>query len=155
MRARALPVGVGLAIGVLAAAAVLAIGDAASRTPAERAEALAAELRCPDCQGLSVADSPTRSAQEMRRQIDELVAGGAGDEDVRAHFTARYGEWIRLAPSAPAVWLIPFVAVAVGVAVLFAWLARRRPRASEPAVSAPPTDEERRRLHDEVEALDA
>jgi cytochrome c-type biogenesis protein CcmH len=155
MRAWALPVGVGLAIGVLAATAVLAIGDAAPRTPAERAEALAAELRCPDCQGLSVADSPTRSAQEMRRQIDELVADGASDEDVRAHFTARYGEWIRLAPSAPAVWLIPFAAVAIGVATLFAWLARHRPRASEPDVAARPTDEERQRLHDEAEALDA
>ena len=56
--------------------------------------------------------SPTRttaSAREIRRQIDELVAAGATDEEVRAHFVDRYGEWILLAPSSPAVWVLPFV----------------------------------------------
>lgn len=152
MRGWTLPVAIGLALGLAAVVAVLAFSAASARTPAERAEALATELRCPDCQGLSVADSPTRSAQEIRRQIDELVAGGASDGEVRAHFTARYGEWIRLAPSAPALWLIPFVTLLAGVVALVAWLGRRAPRAAEQVEL---TDEERRRLHDEAEALDA
>jgi cytochrome c-type biogenesis protein CcmH len=153
MRPLILPLAVGLAIGLVAVVAVLIATGAASRTPAERAAGLAAELRCPDCQGLSVADSPTRSAQEMRRQIDELVAGGASDDEVRAHFTARYGEWIRLAPSSPALWLVPFVVLAAGIVALLAWLGRRAPRPGTPVTG--PTDEERRRLHDEAEALDA
>ena len=141
---------------LLALAAVLVVVAVTPRAPtgaAERADALAAELRCPDCQGLSVADSPTSSAREIRRQIDELIAAGASDEEVRAHFVARYGEWIRLAPSATVVWLVPFAVLAVGVALLVVWLgaARRPPAAPEAAVS----DDERRRLHDEVEALDA
>jgi cytochrome c-type biogenesis protein CcmH len=151
MRALAWPVGIGLALALVAVVVILAL-DGGTRPPAQRADALAAELRCPDCQGLSVADSPTRSAQEIRRQIDELVAGGASDDEVRAHFTARYGEWIRLAPSSPALWMIPFVAVIAGAAVLAAWLRGRR-GGVEPA--PPITAEERRRLHDEVEALDA
>ncbi len=151
MRALAWPVGIGLALALVAVVVILALG-AGTRTPAQRADALAAGLRCPDCQGLSVADSPTRSAQEIRRQVEELVAGGASDDEVRAHFTARYGEWIRLAPSSPALWMIPFVAVIGGAAVLAAWLRGRR-GAVEPA--PPITAEERRRLHDEVEALDA
>lgn len=152
MRSWTLPAGVGLALALAAVIAVLALG-VATPTPAERVEALAAELRCPDCQGLSVADSPTRSAREIRRQIDELVTGGATDEEVRAHFTARYGEWIRLAPSSPALWVVPFVAVAAGVAALAAWIARQpRDRA---ATSSEVSDEERRRVHDEAEALDA
>ena len=149
----ALPVGLGLALALAAVMAILAVG-AGPRTPAERAEALAAELRCPDCQGLSVADSPTRSAQEIRRQIDELIAGGATNDGVRAHFTARYGEWIRLAPSAPALWVVPFAALALGVAGLAARLVRRM-RGAKARVTAPPSEEERRRLHDEAEALDA
>ena len=140
-----------LAVGALVA--LLAFGTRAEPSTAERADALAAELRCPDCQGLSVADSPTSSAREIRRQIDELIAGGATDEEVRAHFVARYGEWIRLAPSATALWALPFVVLALGVALLLGWLrARRGPVAPPPpALGA----EERRRLREEAEALDA
>lgn len=156
MRRWGLPVGIGLAVGLVAVVAVLALSSTAAPTSAERADRLAAELRCPDCQGLSVADSPTRSAQEIRRQIDDLVAAGASDDQVRAHFTARYGEWIRLAPSATVLWLLPFVALVAGVAGLAVWLTRQaadgRPTAPGPTAT---TDDERRRVHDEAEALDA
>jgi cytochrome c-type biogenesis protein CcmH len=142
--------------GVLALAAVavvLTLTQSAVATDAERTDALAAELRCPDCQGLSVSDSQTSAAREIRRQIHELVAAGAGDDEVRSHFTSRYGEWILLAPSSPWPWVIPFVALGAGLFALAAWLVGRRPRAA----TAPPslTDEQRRRLHDEAEALDA
>jgi cytochrome c-type biogenesis protein CcmH len=152
MRNRAWPVGIGLTLALVGIVAVLALGATGELTAAQRVDALAAELRCPDCQGLSVADSPTRSAQEMRRQIADLVASGADDAAVRKHFAARYGEWIHLAPSAPAVWFIPFVVVIAGAVALFAWLARRS-EGSEPGTR--PDAAERRRLHDEVEALDA
>ena len=148
----AVAVGALLAFGVVSALLLLRPGPALSM--AERAEALAAELRCPDCQGLSVADSPTTSAQEIRRQIDELLVGGATDDEVRAHFTARYGEWILLAPSSPFVWLLPFVVVALGVVGLGAWLISRREvvtAAAEPVLS----DADRQRIHEEAEALDA
>ncbi len=145
-------VAAGCLLALAALMAVTLLRPAAEPSTAERAESLAAELRCPDCQGLSVADSPTASAREIRRQIDELLAGGATDDEVRAHFVARYGEWIRLAPSSPLVWALPFVAVVIGVALLALRL-RGRP----PAVStATPVDaDQRRRLHEEVESLDA
>ncbi|HEX7171873.1 MAG TPA: cytochrome c-type biogenesis protein [Candidatus Limnocylindria bacterium] len=140
-----------LAVGALVA--ILALGPRAQPSVAERADALAAELRCPDCQGLSVADSPTSSAREIRRQIDELLAGGASDDEVRAHFVARYGEWIRLAPSGTVPWVLPFVVLGIGVALLAIWLrARRRSAEPPPPVVAA---EERRRLHEDAEALDA
>lgn len=143
----------GTLLALVAVLVVLAVSPRASRTPTERAEALASELRCPDCQGLSVADSPTNSAREIRRQIDEMIAGGAADDEVRAHFVARYGEWIRLAPSAALVWVVPFAVLAAGTVALILWLRGSR-RAS--SVAAPPvSDAERRRLRDEVDALDA
>ena len=145
-------VALGLAIGVAGLVATLATAPA-TLTHAERAAALAAELRCPDCQGLSVADSPTASAREIRRQIDELVAGGATDDEVRAHFVARYGEWIRLAPSSTALWLLPFAVVLAGLVLLGAWLVRR-PRQAPP-VETPVSDAQRRAVHEEAEALDA
>jgi cytochrome c-type biogenesis protein CcmH len=145
-------VALGGLLAVLGIATVLVLRPGAM-SEANRADALAQELRCPDCQGLSVADSPTRSAQEIRRQIDALVAAGASDDEVREHFVARYGEWIRLAPSAAAAWVIPFAVVLAGAALLAVWLVSR-PRVAPEAV-AELTPDERRRLHDEAEALDA
>lgn len=139
-------------VGLLAAlVALVVIRPGAPQTDAHRAEALAATLRCPDCQGLSVADSHTAAAREIRRQVDELVAGGATDDEVRAHFVARYGEWIRLEPSSPLTWIVPIGVVLAGIGLLSGWLARRGPPPTAPQLS----HDERRRLHEEAEALDA
>jgi len=146
-------VALGLAIAVAGIVVTLVMAPGPAPTDAERAAALAAELRCPDCQGLSVADSPTASAREIRRQIDELVAGGATDDEVLAHFVARYGEWIRLAPSGAAPWLMPFAVLLAGVVLLGAWLVRRSPGTVR--VGATVTDAQRRAVHEEAEALDA
>lgn len=153
MTARLPALAIGGLLAVIALATFLALRPGTDPTAAERADEIARGLRCPDCQGLSVADSPTSSAQEIRRQIDDLLAGGATDEAARAHFVARYGEWILLAPSSPLVWVIPFAVVLAGAAALGAWLVGRR-RALVPVPVAVLTVEERRRLHDEVEALD-
>lgn len=151
---RWLPViAMGLAIAVAGVVVALVTAPGPAATDAERVASLASELRCPDCQGLSVADSPTASAREIRRQIDKLVAGGATDDEVHAHFVARYGEWIRLAPSGSAPWLVPFGVLLVGLIALGAWLVRR-PRGA-PAIQPPVTEAQRRAVHEEVEALDA
>ena len=146
-------VALGSLLALLGLATVLATRPTAQLSTAERADALARELRCPDCQGLSVADSPTRSAQEIRRQVDEMVSDGASADEVRAHFVARYGEWILLAPSAPLYWVVPAAAVFAGLLALGIILIQGR-RAGV-ALPAAVSIEERRRLRDEVEALDA
>ena len=147
-----------VALGALLALGLfIAVGIVGSPAPsaADRAASLAAELRCPDCAGLSVADSPTRSADEIRRQIDALVVDGLTDDAIRQHFVDRYGEWILLAPRSPIVWLLPAMALVAGVVLLVSWL-RPRPRSDAQApLDAPLPTTERRRVHDEAEALDA
>jgi len=152
MRRWLLPAAGAAVLAVIVVGALL-LPRASEPTTGERADALARELRCPDCQGLSVADSPTQSAAEIRRQIGELLASGASPDEVRAHFVARYGDWILLAPASPVPWAVPFVALALAAAALATWLvrARRRPRAA----ATPLNDDVRRRLHEEAEALDA
>jgi cytochrome c-type biogenesis protein CcmH len=151
---RQLPaVAIGALLALVALVAVAALGPGPAPTAAERADVLARQLRCPDCQGLSVADSPTSSAREIRRQIDELIASGASDAEVRAHFVARYGAWVLLAPASPLPWLVPIAVVLVGAAGLLTWLVRRRTPAALAATRLTP--EQRRRLHDEADALDA
>jgi cytochrome c-type biogenesis protein CcmH len=152
MRRHLPAVALGAVLALAALAVVFALRPGPEPSPVARADALARELRCPDCQGLSVADSPTSSAREMRRQIDELLAGGASDQAVRDHFVDRYGDWILLAPSSLLLWVVPLVAVIAAALAMVIWLSRRDlPRTLEPA----PAPEERRRLREEAEALDA
>lgn len=105
-------------------------GADAAASDAEREHAIASSLRCPTCQGLSVADSGSPLAQSMREIIAERVAAGESDRAVRAHFVDRYGSWVLLAPPAESggwlVWVTPVVAVVVGLAVAAPLLGRRR-----------------------------
>ena len=100
-----------------------------------RARAIEAQLRCPTCQGLSIADSPATSAAQMRALVREQLAGGASDDEVRGFFVARYGRWILLDPplGGPdlALWLAPVVIMAIG-ATFVVRRARARQRTDLP-----------------------
>lgn len=80
--------------------------------------AVAAELRCPVCQGLSVADSPTELARNMKRQARELLAAGYDKEQVLGYFESSYGEFVRLEPPLRGinwlVWLAPLIGLLAG-----------------------------------------
>ncbi|MEP6731002.1 MAG: cytochrome c-type biogenesis protein CcmH, partial [bacterium] len=65
-----------------------------------RTSAVAAELRCPVCQGLSIQDSPSELAQSMRSLVRDQLADGKSPDQVKAYFVSKYGEWILLAPKA-------------------------------------------------------
>lgn len=120
---------------------------------AEQAAQLAAELRCPDCQSLSVAESRTAAAQAIRDEIDGQLLAGRTPEEIRQHFVDRYGRWILLQPADPLIWLLPVAALTLGVTAFVLWL-RRSPGEAAPAVEPPTSDEDRRRVRDELEALD-
>jgi cytochrome c-type biogenesis protein CcmH len=128
--ATATRIAVVLGLAALALALVVA-GIPRSETSADRVARLAAELRCPVCQGLSVADSPSDTAREMRGLIAQRVAEGRTDDEIRAEFRRAYGDWIFLSPplfdARGAVWLVPLVVVIIGFAVIAVRLARVAP----------------------------
>ena len=146
------------AVALLVAAAVLAVLALAPRsgaTAAERVQALAGEMRCPDCQALSVAESRTQAALAIRAEIERQVAAGRTDDQVRDDFVASYGEWILLAPSEPLVWVLPAIALLAGVALLTAWFGVGRSGIPGSPAAPPQVGEaDRRRIHEELEALD-
>lgn len=139
-----------VAIGVLLAV----VQPAAPVTRQERARALAAELRCPDCESLSVAESRTAAAAAIRAEIDEQLAAGRSPADIRASFVARYGEWILLQPTSALIWILPIVALLVGMALFGWWLMGRRATPSPPVAAVPAAAAERQRIRDEAELLD-
>lgn len=98
--------------------------------PVERqARALERSLRCPVCEGQSVADSNSAVALEMREQIRSLLAQGKTPEEVLRYFADRYGQWVIFMPPRRGVfllgWLLPFVALAGGGWLLHHWLRTR------------------------------
>lgn len=120
-----------LLLMMAAAPAVAAAQAGAPTTGADVAEtqlerdvrALASELRCPVCQGLSLQDSPSELSQEMKDVIRTQLAEGRTPEEVKAYFVSKYGEWILMEPKAQgfnlAVYLLPVVGLVAGAAFVF------------------------------------
>lgn len=84
---------------------------------------LAAELRCPVCQGLSLQDSPSELSQEMKDVIRTQLAQGRTKDEVRAYFVSKYGEWILMEPRPEgfnlAVYILPVGGLLAGAAFVF------------------------------------
>lgn len=124
---------IGLAIAVLAAVLVAAVA-AAPDAPADRADSLASRLRCPVCQGVSVAESRSDTALAMQDRIREMIAAGRSDAEVMDWFTDRYGAWVRLDTAGSRLgvllWVLPPAVFLAGAVVV----ARRRSVAPPPPV---------------------
>jgi len=103
--------------------------------------AVASQIRCVVCQGLSIEDSHTDLASEMRQIVREQLAAGRTPEEVKEYFVARYGEWILLDPPARGfnltVHVLPVLGLVVG-AIVVVLLIRRWTRAPAKEGSAGP-----------------
>lgn len=103
--------------------------------------AVAAELRCPVCQGLSIQDSPSELAKSMRSLVREQLAAGRTPDQVKAYFVSRYGEWILLAPKASGFNLVAYagpllVVLGGGLVIVLALRRWTRNAAGTPAKSS-------------------
>ena len=96
----------------------------------EAVAGVAAEIRCPKCQALSIADSGAQSAQAMREEARSLLAAGYTREQVVGYFEQRYGEFVLLEPRARGlnliVWGAPASIVMVGALLVVRRLRLRR-----------------------------
>jgi cytochrome c-type biogenesis protein CcmH len=133
--------------------------EAAPQAPVdeETVTRIAARLRCVVCQNLSVADSPSEMANQMRGIIRERLRAGDTPEQVVAYFVERYGEWILLSPPARGfnllVWTAPFLAIAGGFVVVVL-VTRRWRRAAGTGDLPPPDAATRERIRRELADLE-
>jgi cytochrome c-type biogenesis protein CcmH len=83
-----------------------------------RTREIAAHLRCPVCQGLSIEDSPSELSQQMKQVVRDQLKAGKSPEEVKAYFVSKYGEWILLEPKPAgmnlAVYLLPLLLLVGG-----------------------------------------
>lgn len=94
-------------------------GDDLTRTTQD----LASSIRCPVCQGLSIADSPAEMAQNMKAQVRELLSRGYTREQILSYFERSYGQFVLLKPKfqgvTTLVWTLPIFALILGIVIVF------------------------------------
>lgn len=147
MRIAVVATSVALVALAVAAAAAVPVSE-------EIVHDVAAQLRCVVCQSLSVADSPSETAHQMKAIIRERLAAGESPEQVKAYFVDKYGTWILLSPPPRGfnllVWVVPFAGLGAGLVLVLVLVRRwsRRPPATVEA--APPSADMRARIRREV-----
>ena len=97
-------------------------------------------LRCPVCQGLSVADSPAPMAQSMKGQVRELLQRGYTRDQILLYFERSYGEFVLLRPKMEGVnvlvWILPLAGLLIGAGLVLAKLNRLEKAPVKPAQPA-------------------
>ncbi|MDR4463106.1 MAG: cytochrome c-type biogenesis protein CcmH [Nitrospira sp.] len=111
-----------------------------------RLKHLAVELRCLVCQNQTLADSNAPLAEDLRREVREMIVKDMSDQEIIDFLVERYGDFVLYRPPLKAtttlLWVGPFVLLAVGATALVITLRRR----AHKVVDVPVTDEEHRRV---------
>ena len=111
-----------------------------------RLKHLAVELRCLVCQNQTLADSNAPLAEDLRREVREMIAKNMSDQEIIEFLTARYGDFVLYRPPLKAtttlLWVGPFVLLTIGATALVITLWRRARTGVEVSV----TDEEHRKV---------
>lgn len=107
---------------------------------------LAAQLRCVQCQNQSLADSNAQIAQDLRREVLQLMQQGHDDAQIKQFLVARYGEFVLYQPPLqPGTWLLwggPLLMLGAGALVVLGIVRRRgRTVGAAPAGKADEGDE--------------
>jgi cytochrome c-type biogenesis protein CcmH len=142
------------------AALLLSLGLLATTAQANEATPLAAdpiveqrmvtiseELRCLVCQNESLAGSHAELAQDLRREIREMIKAGKSNDQITTFMVDRYGDYVLYRPPMKAttwlLWFGPLILLLGGLIALIAYL-RQRNDPSALTAETSLTDDERR-----------
>jgi cytochrome c-type biogenesis protein CcmH len=111
--------------------AVDANGQLKDQALQARFERITGQLRCLVCQNESIADSNVELADDLRRQVREMLVTGKSDDAIFKFMTDRYGEFVRfsppLEPKTLLIWGAPFIMLLLGALIIYR-VARQRSR---------------------------
>jgi len=104
--------------------------DFANDVEEARFQALSKELRCTVCQNQSLADSDAPLAQDLRRELYEMIRAGRADMEIRQFMVDRYGEFVLYRPPIAShtllLWAGPFIMLVIGIGIGLFTIKRRR-----------------------------
>ncbi len=112
------------AVVTIALAAIVVVGLVqGDKSDEDRARAIGSRVKCPVCQGVAIADSPSETARAMMDVVEERIADGWSDNQIIDYFSERYTDSIVIDPpfsgNTLMVWLLPILAVVAGVFMIF------------------------------------
>ncbi len=113
---------------------ILATAAGAQGPTSDEVKRISDKLNCPLCQGRNLTDCPLPICEQMRQIIAQKLAAGESDEQIMQFFVAQYGEQVLNQPPLSGFnivgWVVPFVGLAGGAAIVFyalrQWRSRRR-----------------------------
>lgn len=125
-------------------AAVLVVLVASNPSQADRIQTIGERIRCPVCQGESIAASPSPMARDMMALVADRVEQGHDDGAIVDELLSSYSGAVLLDPPRSGatllLWIAPLAALIIGLGVIVWW--RRHP--STPAATSPQSSRARR-----------
>lgn len=104
-----------------------------------RLKHLAVELRCLVCQNQTLADSNAPLAEDLRREVREMITKGMSDREIIDFLVQRYGDFVLYRPPWKAtttlLWLGPFLLLIAGATALVLALRRRQRKLADVTLS--------------------
>jgi cytochrome c-type biogenesis protein CcmH len=123
----------------------------------DQVNAIAKQLYCPVCENIPLDVCGTQACAQWRELIREKLGQGWSEAQIKQYFVDQYGDRVLATPPARGlnwlVYLVPPIAIAAGVYILFRALKTwRQPVAHVSAPSGTPeqSDEYVRRLEEEL-----
>ena len=88
------------------------------------------ELRCMVCQNESLSSSRAELADDVRREVRDLIRANKSDQEIKDFLVSRYGDFVLYRPEVkPLTWVLwfgPFVVLLMAAIFLLAYLRQRR-----------------------------
>ena len=148
-----LALGLGMAWSALAQPATPATLPTAASTPPREAKPMAnnpkvearlvdisQELRCLVCQNESLASSHAELAEDLRREVRDLIVQGKTDDEIKTFLVDRYGDFVLYRPEVkPLTWVLwfgPFLLFLLAAFALGAYLRQRQKQVTSHELSA-------------------
>jgi cytochrome c-type biogenesis protein CcmH len=104
-----------------------------------RLKTLAVELRCLVCQNQTLADSNAPLAEDLRREVREMITKGMSDREIIDFLVQRYGDFVLYRPPWKAtttlLWLGPFLLLIAGATALVLALRSRQKKLTNVTLS--------------------
>ncbi|MEI7531332.1 MAG: cytochrome c-type biogenesis protein [Betaproteobacteria bacterium] len=95
----------------------------------QRLVMISEEMRCLVCQNESLAGSRSELAQDLRRELRELIKQGKSDAEIKEFMVSRYGDFVLYRPPVKAttwlLWIGPFILLIFGIYMLIKYLRNR------------------------------
>jgi cytochrome c-type biogenesis protein CcmH len=88
------------------------------------------EIRCLVCQNESLSSSRAELADDLRREVRDLIRANKSDQEIKDFLVSRYGDFVLYRPEVkPLTWVLwfgPFVVLLIAAIFMLVYLRQRR-----------------------------